>query len=57
MLIACMLNFLHFQAGVALDPHATAGHRDHADDEISDTLARLPTPGLFAQLINLASLS
>jgi hypothetical protein len=27
----------------------------HADDEISDTLARLPTPGLIAQLIDLAA--
>jgi Ser/Thr protein kinase RdoA (MazF antagonist) len=55
MLIACMLNFLQSQAGVALDPHAAAGHRQHADDEISDTLARLPTPGLIAQLIDLAA--
>ena len=55
MLIACMLNFLQTQAGVALDPHAAAGHRQHADDEISDTLARLPTPGLIAELINLAA--
>src|SRR5262249_23858690 len=55
MLIACMLNFLHSQAGIALDPHAAAGHRRHADDEISDTLARLPTHGLMAQLINLAA--
>jgi hypothetical protein len=55
MLIACMLNFLQSQADVALDPHAAAGHRQHADDEISDTLARLPTPGLIAQLIDLAA--
>ncbi|HXZ75888.1 MAG TPA: phosphotransferase [Streptosporangiaceae bacterium] len=55
MLIACTLNFLHSQAGVALDPHAAAGHRQHACAEISDTLARLPTPGLIAQLINLAA--
>ena len=50
-----MLNFLQSQAGVALDPHAAPGHRQHADDEISDTLARLPTPGLIAQLIDLAA--
>jgi hypothetical protein len=50
-----MLNFLQSQAGVALDPHADAGHRQHADDEISDTLAHLPTPGLIAQLIDLAA--
>ena len=54
MLIACTLNFLRTQAGVALDPHAAAEHRQHACAEISDTLARLPTPGLIAQLINLA---
>ena len=40
---------------MALDPHAAAGHRQHADDEIADTLARLPTPGLIAQLIDLAA--
>jgi len=55
MLIACMLNFLQSQAGVALDPHAAAEHRQHAGAEISDTLARLPTPGLMAQLIDLAA--
>ena len=55
MLIACMLNFLHAQASVALDPDAAAEHRQHACAEISDTLARLPTPGLIAQLINLAA--
>jgi Phosphotransferase enzyme family len=55
MLIACMLNFLQSQAGVALDPDVPAGHRQHACDEITDTLARLPTPGLIAQLINLAA--
>jgi Ser/Thr protein kinase RdoA (MazF antagonist) len=55
MLIACMLNFLQSQAGVALDPHAAAEHRQHAGDEISDTLARLPTPELIAQLIDLAA--
>src|SRR5215831_10947093 len=55
MLIACTLNFLHAQAGVALDPSAAPGHRQHARAEISDSLARLPTPGLIAQLINLAA--
>lgn len=55
MLIACMLNFLQSQARVALDPHAAAGHRQHADDEIADTLACLPTPGLIAQLIDLTA--
>ena len=55
MLIACRLNFLHSQAGVALDPNAAAGHRQHACAEISDSLAFLPTPALIAQLINLAA--
>jgi Ser/Thr protein kinase RdoA (MazF antagonist) len=55
MLIACMLNFLQSQAGVALDPNTAAEHRQHACAEISDTLARLPTPGLITQLINLAA--
>jgi hypothetical protein len=55
MVIACTLNFLHGQAGVALDPTTAAGHRQHACAEISDTLTRLPTPGLIAQLINLAA--
>lgn len=54
MLIACMLNLLNSQAGVALDPDAAAGHRQHARAEIADTLARLPTSALIAQLINLA---
>ena len=55
MVIACTLNFLHSQAGVALDPNTAAGHRQHACAEIADTLTRLPTPGLIAQLINLAA--
>jgi hypothetical protein len=40
---------------VALDPNTAAGHRQHACAEIADTLTRLPTPGLIAQLINLAA--
>jgi Ser/Thr protein kinase RdoA (MazF antagonist) len=55
MLIACTLNFLRSQASVALDPHTAAAHRQHARAEISATLARLPTRGLIAQLINLAA--
>ena len=55
MLIACELNFLHTQAGVALDPGTAAEHRQHACAEIADTLTRLPTPGLIAQLIKLAA--
>jgi hypothetical protein len=55
MLIACELNFLHTQAGVALDPDTAAEHREAACAEITDTLTRLPTPGLIAQLIQLAA--
>jgi len=55
MLIACTLNFVHAQASVALDSHSAAEHRQHACAEISDALGRLPTPGLIAQLINLAA--
>jgi hypothetical protein len=55
MLIACMLNFLQAQASVALDLHAAAGHRQYACAEISDTLGRLPTARLIAQLIDLAA--
>jgi Ser/Thr protein kinase RdoA (MazF antagonist) len=55
MLIACMFNFLQAQASVALDPHAAAGHRQYACAEISDTLGRLPTARLIAQLIDLAA--
>jgi Ser/Thr protein kinase RdoA (MazF antagonist) len=55
MLIACTLNFLHTQASVALDPDTATAHRQHARAEISDTLTRLPTPRLIAQLINLTA--
>jgi Ser/Thr protein kinase RdoA (MazF antagonist) len=54
MLIACTLNFLHHQADVALDPAAGAEHRAYAAAEVADTLTRLPTRGLMAQLISLA---
>jgi Ser/Thr protein kinase RdoA (MazF antagonist) len=55
MLIACTLNFLHHQAGLALDPGAAAEHRAYAAAEVADTLTRVPTPGLMAQLISLAT--
>ncbi|MDR3033413.1 MAG: hypothetical protein LBV78_09955 [Kitasatospora sp.] len=55
MLIAGTLNFLQSQASVALDPQAAAEHRQHADDEISDTVPRLPAPGLITPLIELAA--
>jgi hypothetical protein len=40
---------------LALDPGTGAEHRQHACAEITDTLTRLPTPGLIAQLIELAA--
>jgi hypothetical protein len=55
MYIACRLNFLQAQAGVALDPSAAPEHRAYASSEISDTLARLPTPGLISHLTGLAA--
>jgi Ser/Thr protein kinase RdoA (MazF antagonist) len=55
MLIASRLNFLQSQARVALDPRASTENRNYAASEIQDTLARLPTPGLIAQLIGLAT--
>jgi Ser/Thr protein kinase RdoA (MazF antagonist) len=55
MLIAGTLNFLHVQARVALDPAADAEHRAYAAAEVADTLTRLPTPALMAQLISLAA--
>jgi Ser/Thr protein kinase RdoA (MazF antagonist) len=57
MLIACTLNFLHAQASVALDPAAGAEHRAYAAAEVADTLTRLPTDGLMAQLISLAAVT
>jgi Ser/Thr protein kinase RdoA (MazF antagonist) len=55
MYIAGRLNFLHGQASKALDPRTTAGHRDYASSEISDTLARLPALGLVSHLVSLAA--
>ena len=54
MYIACRLNFLEGQARVALDRGATPEQRAYASGEISDTLARLPTPSLISHLISLA---
>jgi Ser/Thr protein kinase RdoA (MazF antagonist) len=56
MYIAGRLNFLHAQAGLALDDDASSENRQYAADEISDTLARLPTPPLISYLIELAAL-
>jgi Ser/Thr protein kinase RdoA (MazF antagonist) len=55
MLIASRLNFLQSQARVALDPRANPENRNYAASEILDTLARLPTPGLIAELTGLAA--
>ena len=54
MLIATRLNFLQAQASVALDRRADPEDRTYAAGEILDTLARLPTPGLIAELIEMA---
>jgi Ser/Thr protein kinase RdoA (MazF antagonist) len=53
MYIAGRLNFLHGQARQALDQDASPANRRHAAIEISDTLARLPTPRLIGHLIDL----
>jgi Ser/Thr protein kinase RdoA (MazF antagonist) len=55
MLIACMLNFVQAQAGVALDPRAGPENRIYAAAEILDTLARLPTPRLISDLLAVAA--
>jgi len=55
MLIASRLNFLRAQARVALDPRTTPKNRIYAADEILDTLARLPSPGLIARLLDVAA--
>ena len=55
MLIASRLNFLQSQASVALDLRAAPDNRNYAAAEILDTLARLPTPELIAELIGLAA--
>jgi Ser/Thr protein kinase RdoA (MazF antagonist) len=56
MHIACLLNFLQAQAGVALDPASVPEHRQYASAEVADTLTRLPTATLIAQLIGQAAL-
>ncbi|MGD0687751.1 MAG: phosphotransferase [Streptosporangiaceae bacterium] len=54
MLIATRLNFLRAQANVALDRRAAPENAAYAAAEILDTLARLPTPSLIAELIEMA---
>ncbi|MEP7024813.1 MAG: phosphotransferase [Actinomycetota bacterium] len=55
MVIACTLNFLHRQAIVTLDASAPAEHREYAAAETAETLTRLPTRRLLAQLVSLAT--
>src|SRR5712691_817317 len=55
MYIAGRLNFLHGQARLALDEGASPENRRYAAIEISDTLARLPTPPLISHLVGLAA--
>ncbi len=57
MLVACMLNFLRAQAGVALDRRAAPEDRTYAAAEILDTLARLPSAGLISDLLTVAAAS
>jgi Ser/Thr protein kinase RdoA (MazF antagonist) len=54
MYIAGRLNFLHGQARLSLDQHASPQNRQHAAIEISDTLGRLPALSLISHLIDLA---
>lgn len=56
MHIACLLNFLQAQAGVALDRAGAPEDRQYASAEVSDTLTRLPTASLIAQLVGQAAL-
>jgi Ser/Thr protein kinase RdoA (MazF antagonist) len=54
MAIAADLNFLRRQATMALAPDTPPEHRQHAIMEIDESLARLPTPDLLAELIELS---
>ncbi|WP_145811185.1 phosphotransferase enzyme family protein [Kribbella amoyensis] len=42
--LAIHLNFLHGQAGAALDHDLAAHHREYADDKVAGLLTGLPTP-------------
>jgi Ser/Thr protein kinase RdoA (MazF antagonist) len=53
MLLACRLNFLLVQAGVALDPRAEPRHREWAEREIDEALRILPTPRQLADVLAL----
>jgi Ser/Thr protein kinase RdoA (MazF antagonist) len=53
MLLACRLNFLLVQAGVAIDPRAEGRHRAWAEREIDEALRILPTPRQLADVLEL----
>jgi hypothetical protein len=53
MLLACRLNFLLVQAGVAIDPRAERRHREWAEREIDEALRILPTPRQLADVLQL----
>jgi aminoglycoside phosphotransferase (APT) family kinase protein len=53
MLLACRLNFLLVQAGIALDPLAEPRHREWAEREIDEALQILPTPRQLADVLEL----
>ncbi len=55
MYLAGRLNFLHSQAGLALDPATSPDDRDYASAEVADTLARLPTLPLIRRLLRIAA--
>jgi len=53
MLLACRLNFLLVQAGVAIDPQAERRHREWAEREIDEALRILPTLRQLADVLEL----
>jgi Ser/Thr protein kinase RdoA (MazF antagonist) len=53
MLLACRLNFLLVQAGIAIDPEAERRHRQWAEREIDEALRILPTPRQLADVLEL----
>jgi len=57
MLLACRLNLLLVQAGVAIDPRAELRHREWAEREIDEALRILPTPRQLADVLELTRAS
>jgi Ser/Thr protein kinase RdoA (MazF antagonist) len=53
MLLACRLNFLLAQTGIATDPQAERRHREWAEREIDEALRILPTPPQLAEVLEL----